>query len=110
MSEQTRSTSEEKATPKNRGLIARDLTLACYAAWKPGSNFYNDGGGYTLDRHPDVKKAENAVCDRIGELEEQVKLQAKIIQKMREAAHELQLQVAGAIKIVGTLPKPEEIF
>lgn len=103
--------SEELRTrPRNRGLIARDLTFACYGAWKPGSNFYNDGGGYTLDRYPEVKKAENAICDRIGDLENQVELQAKVIQKMREAAHELQRQVAAAIKVVGELPTHEEIF
>lgn len=99
---------ETVAEPKNRGLYARDLTLACFAAW--GSGDFYGGSGYRLDRHPEVARAEGAICARIGDLEDEVKRQAKIIQKMREAAHELQLQVAGAIKIVGKLPEKEEIF
>jgi hypothetical protein len=101
--------STDRETPRNRGLIARDLTLACYSAWRPGQNFYG-GGGYTLDLYPEVAKAEREVCDRIGDLEEEVRRQAQIIERMQEAASELQTQIAAVIKLVGVAKRLHEEF
>lgn len=85
--------------PRNRGLIARDLTVACHDAWKGRGSFYS-GGGYVLDRHPEVADAERAVCDRIGELEDQVERQAKIIERMREISERLEREVSLVLKVM----------
>ena len=101
-------TEDTSAAPKNRGILARELTAACYEAWK-GKNLYCEPY-YVLDDHPEIRKAEDAIASRIGELERRVRDQAKVILQMQEAAQRMQFQVAEAIKVVGTPPKAEVFF
>lgn len=90
------SLADERVTPRNPGLLARDLTFACHRTWRGKEEQWSMASYYGFNG--EINTAERAIIDRIFELEGENKAQAIVIDKLTQMASRLQVEVTAALE------------